>query len=772
MARSRSMLLAGLAAGVALVAQPACAQDNPGNTSKTTANQAASGDLGENAIIVTANRRRDTVQNIGGGITALSGSDLSRMHAATFNDFATTVPGLSFQSNSPTNNLIAIRGVASSTAELGSAIGVYFNDVPIGASTQFGLGSQSFNFNLWDMERVEVLKGPQGTLYGANSLGGAIKYITRKPQLGVSQGAIELDGSLTSDAAANGSAKLMLNVPLGDTLALRVDAIRSQTGGWGSDPTHNRSHLGTAQTLGGRASLLWQPVTPLKVRLTAFAQRIKANGLNIGFYNIGDSSPQGGPYEQNFALEQPSTNSVAVFSGNVSYDFGWGEAVSVTGYQINHGYYITDDSVFYGILIPLYTGAYNYYFGTPIPGPSPYALYVDTNTRKFTQEFRLQSASNHHFEWVVGAYYTHENTDEQVNLLYTAGTDGNMPAPYDSYPFYGFLPSVYKEIAGYGDVTAYLGRIFDLTLGIRYSHQNQTYSSNIWWIGFGPTIENNVPVYGTPQFHSANSSQSVATYLINPRLHLSRDVMIYGKVSSGFRPGGPNFFLGNANLPSSFQPDKLWNYEIGEKGSFFNQRLTVNVDAYDIEWKNIQTTENVNGINQLVNAGNARIRGVEGMVAVRPVKGLSLNGSGSYTDAYLTTTAPALGVTYTGARLPLSPRWNFAVGATYRFSVMDKVDGTASLTDVWVGERNSGYAGSATNVLYKLPAYNTVNASLAFDLRNGLRVSAFVRNLFDSKGQLSAVTLNNVFLPDAPVPVTIAQPRTVGLSIKYSWGQS
>ena len=121
----------------------------------------------------------------GGGITALGAGDLDRMHASDFNDFATTVPGLSFQSNSPTNNLVAIRGVASSTAELGSAVALYLDDVPVGASTQFGLGSQSFNFNLFDMDRVEVLNGPQGTLYGANALGGAIKYITARPKLGI-----------------------------------------------------------------------------------------------------------------------------------------------------------------------------------------------------------------------------------------------------------------------------------------------------------------------------------------------------------------------------------------------------------------------------------------------------------------------------------------------------------------------------------------------------------------------------------------------------------
>ena len=164
MTRSRLALAAGVAA-LALAAVPAHAQQAPA---------APAADNAEPVIVVTANRRSESVQNVGGAVTALGGTALERMHAAYFNDFATSVPGLSFQSNSPTNNLIAIRGVASSTAELGSAVALYLDDVPIGASTQFGLGSQSFNFSLFDMDRVEVLNGPQGTLYGANALGGAI----------------------------------------------------------------------------------------------------------------------------------------------------------------------------------------------------------------------------------------------------------------------------------------------------------------------------------------------------------------------------------------------------------------------------------------------------------------------------------------------------------------------------------------------------------------------------------------------------------------------
>lgn len=728
--------------------------------------------VNEPEIIVTANRRNEVVQSVGGEVTALSGADLDRMHAGTFNDFATQVPGLSFQSYNPTSNLIAIRGVASSTAELGGAVSLYLDDVPIGASTQFGLGSQSFNFNLFDMERVEVLNGPQGTLYGANALGGAIKYVTARPKLGELSAKMELDGSATDHAGLNGAARAALNIPVGQTLAIRLDGNVEHDTGWGHDPSRGLDHLGSADVVGGRLSVLYQPDDKLEIRLSAFAQRSKANGVDVGFYDLATSRPVAGAYDQSYLIDQPATSSVAVLSGTISYDFGFAKAVSVTSWQRNHGYYQSDDSVFYGILVPIYTAAFTQYFGSGNVPASPYDLLVDTNTTKFTQEVRLQSASNHQLEWVGGFYYDHEYTGELVDLLYTASGTGAMPAPYNSYPFYGWLPSHYSEVAGFGDVTGYLGDIFDLTVGVRYSHQDQTYASNLWWLGFGPTYQNESFVYGTVYPYSSTSSQGVWTYLINPRLHVTKDVMLYGRVSSGFRPGGPNFVLPasfNSPVPSTFDPDKLWNYEIGEKGSFFNHRLTFDIDGYDIEWKGIQTTENVNGINQLVNAGNGRVQGIEANFAARIAGGLSLTGAGAHTVAKLTTTAPVLGVGYTGARLPLSPRWNFSVGAAYRFAI-GQAKAVASITDTWTGDRTSGYAGSATNVLYSLPSYNTVNASLGVTLPNGVELSAYVRNLFDSKGQLSAVTLNNAFGSSFPVPVTMVQPLTGGITLRYNWG--
>ena len=746
--------------GAALTALTCAAGANAQQTSTTGASGKPASATEVQELVVTATRRSETVQNVGGQVTALGGESLQKLHANTFNDFATQVPGLSFQANSPTNNLVAIRGVASSTAELGSAVAMYLDDVPLGASTQFGLGSQAFNFNLFDMNRVEVLNGPQGTLYGANALGGALKYVSEKPDPSAFYGRLELEGSDTAHGSLNDGVRLMVNAPLfNHTAALRIDALQQFDSGYGQDPGQGLKNVGSARTYAGRISFEGHITPDLDGRLSLFGEKIKGQGVSAEFENPQTHQAALGDYQQSYRFPQREDNSVWVASGAINWDLHWAKLTSLTAYQQNHGYYEEDVSGFYGVLIPLYTA-------NPATAAYPYDLYVDTNTKKFTQEVRLASPDNKHLEWVTGVYYTHENTDEQVNLLNLNSPTGVLPAPFSDLPFYGFLPSVYQEVAVFGDATWFWKDWFDLTLGARYSQQYQTYQSNIGWIGFGPP-------YGQVYPYSSTSSQGVATYLINPRVHISKDVMLYARVSSGFRPGGPNFVLPPAfasPAPATFEPDKLWNYEIGEKATLFDRKATLDIDAYDIEWSGIQTTQNVNGVNQLVNAGNGRVQGVEASFSYRIVPPLTLSGSGAYTDARLTTTSPVLGVLYTGARLPLSPKYNFALSANYNFELGHGYHGWASVTDVWVGDRTSGYAGSYSNILYALPAYNTVNLNVGLILPNHMEVDAYLKNVLDARGQLSADTLNNVFIPSAPAPVMISQPRTFGLVLKVPFG--
>ena len=308
------------------------------------ASQASAADSGAiEVVVVTAEKRSESAQHVAGQVTALTANVLKDLHANSFADFANFVPGLSYQSGGPTNNLIAIRGVTTGGTQLGSAVGLYLDDVPVGASTQFGLGSQSLNINVFDMDRVEVLNGPQGTLYGANALGGTIKYVTAPPDLTQYDALGEMEGSNTDHGSYNDGLRLMANMPLFDgQAAIRVDGLQEYDSGYAQDPDHHRTDVGSGQTFGGRIALLAQITPDIDIKLSAFSQNIEGSGADASFRNFVTHQPVEGPYDQSNALEQPSDNSLSMYSGVVNWDFHWAKITSVTGYQENFGGYEAD----------------------------------------------------------------------------------------------------------------------------------------------------------------------------------------------------------------------------------------------------------------------------------------------------------------------------------------------------------------------------------------------------------------------------------------------
>jgi len=752
-----SLALALLTAAIAAcLAAPALAASapQPGQTtnSNTQANPKVSNTQTLPTIVVTATRSSESIQNVPGGVTSLTGAFLDQIHANSFEQFAGFVPGLSYDSLGPTSDIVAIRGVTTGGTQLSSGIGMYFDQVPIGASTPFGVGFQTIPINTFDLSRIEVLNGPQGTLYGANALGGAIKYVPAAPNLD-NFGALASAGlSSTAHAGTNYGMDVMFNAPLSPGKgALRVDGVQQYDTGFGNNTLLGTDNQGSAHTTMGRAQLLAQITPDLSVKLTAFSQKIRGDGLNVDFRDITTGQPTQDVYDQQFALRQPESNSLRMFSGVIDWNLHWATFTSITAYQNNNGTYLTD-------LSDLYNVVFHDFFGFPL---SEYGLYVDTTTRKTSQEFRLQSPQGQRFEWLVGAYGAHETTHEFVNLQ-------NAPDPQGLLlgfsPFYGVLPSLYKEASVFADGTYHFTDQFDVTVGARYSRNNQHYQqfANGWLV---------VPVApGLTTHEDATATQSVTTWLLNPRYHFTKDFMVYAKVASGYRPGGPNFVLQLGQGAPTFQPDKLWNYEIGEKATLLDGRATLNADVYDIHWSRIQLTVNNGGINQIENGGSARIKGAELSAALKATSHLTFTASGAYTDAKLSSAVPALGLTQSGSRLPFSAKFNVALAATYGFNVGSQSTGQFTLSDTWVGDRTAGYKGSPIAPYYQLPGYNTTNLDLAIYAPHGIEVDAFLHNAFDKAGQISATTTTNEYDPFAPVPVVLSQPRTLGVRLTIALG--
>src|SRR5258708_2152253 len=381
----------------------------------------------------------------------------------------------------------------------------------------------------------------------------------------------------------------------------------------------------------------------------------------------------------------------------------WAKLASISDYQINNGTSNTDNSLIYDAALAA--------FGA---GADPWSLYVNTTTKKFTEEVRLASHENNYFQWLVGGYFNNERTDEIVDLFDFANPGGTF---FGLSPFTSYLPSTYREYAAYADGTVFITKQFELGLGVRYSKQRQAYEETV----SGLLATGSAAVLTPPV---ATSDQSVVTYLINPKYHITDDVMVYARAASGFRPGGPNFVLSPGLGNPTFAPDRLWNYEIGEKSAFLDKRATLDFDVYDILWKDIQVTVNNGGVNQLENAGTARVTGAEAALSYRILAPLTLSASAAYTDARLTSPARVLGLADPGARLPLSPRFNFALMGTYNFNIIDNYTGTVTVTDRYVGGRNAGF-GTPVSPLYSLRSYNTTDLNLAVDAPHGLEVGLF-----------------------------------------------
>jgi len=720
----------GFGVATALCAAPAIAQTAPESAELTE-------------IIVTATRRSESIQSVPGEVTALTGGSLSQLNAHDFSDFAAYVPGLSYAASGPSTNLIVIRGITTGS-QLSSAIGMYLDDVPLGASSSFGLGYQSLNINLFDLDRVEVLNGPQGTLYGATSLGGTVKYVTALPDRSGFSAEVGTEVSSTEHGGINHAYRGMVNLPFGNGIgAVRIDGIQEYDSGYIKDPVYDRDNLGWNRTEGGRISLLLQPTDELDIRLTALTQHIPGESEDVAFRNPMTHQPTLGTYAQAYPTFQPSKYGLTLYSGVVNYDLPWAKFTSISGLQTNTGSSQSDGSYIYDPALAAFGG-----------GTAPFSLAADATTKKFTEEFRLASHDDRYFQWLVGGYFDTEKTIAVVDLFDEANPGGT----FIGLPlFNSFIPSTYREYAAYADGTVSITQRFDVGLGVRYSKQRQAYQESVnGLLATGSDATLTPPV--------VTSDQSVTTYLVNPKFQITDDTLVYARVASGFRPGGPNIILTPGLGNPTFAADSLWNYEIGEKSSFLDKRATLNFDIYDILWKDIQITVNNGGVNQLENAGNARVKGAELAFNYRVVPALTVGGSAAFTDAKLATSAPVLGLADAGARLPLSPRYNFALIGNYSFNIVENYTGTLTVTDRYVGDRLTGF-GTAVSPGYELAAYNLTDLNLAVHAPHGIELGLFLKNVFDKAGEVSASTVANEYDPAAPVPVYLTQPRTVGMSV-------
>ena len=691
-------------------------------------------------IIVTAQKRAERLQDVPVSVSVIGAESLQAGQKLRLEDYYAEVPGLAVNTGSGGHMTLAIRGITTGGANQ-PTVGVTIDDVPIGSSAGFTYASLlAADIDPSMLERVEVLRGPQGTIYGASSLGGLLRYVTKKPEMNLLSGRLQVDG-LTVDGGGDGYAlRGAGNIPLvTDRLAATVSGFVRQDPGYVDDPAHSRRDVNSADVWGGRVSTLWEISDNASLRVSALYQNAEGDGspdveANTALQPVSgelahDRLPRTGIYERK----------IQQYDATLEIDLGWSLLTSVTGYNVSDSMDARDVTNFLGSLTEAATGRDDLGSTTFIP----------SKTSKFSQELRLSSTGDRRLEWLVGAFYTDEDSDVAYNIY---GVDPETGAP-EILVFPDHFPSTLEETALFGAVTWHFSDRFDVQVGSRFSKNEQVFDEHIGG-----------PLYDPPYTVHAESDDSSTTYLFSPRFRFSDELMLYGRVATGYRPGGPNPGAG-FGFPDTFGPDDTLSYEIGVKGELLARRLSIDVSAYHIKWSDLQLQQRdpATEFVYYTNAGKARSQGLEAIAQAVLWDGMSLRASLGYTDAELREPTDGGIIGDAGDRLPYSADWTASLSLDKQFPVSSEVDAVIGGSVAYVGDRFAAFSSSPLATRAKLPSYTTLGLQAGLEF-SGWTATAFVHNLTDERGILRAEPeivsgATGVYI------LNVIRPRTFGLSL-------
>jgi iron complex outermembrane receptor protein len=729
-------------------------------------------------VVVTSQKRAEPLRQVPMSITAVSSDTLEEQQVQGFLDVAPLVPGLNVQSDTPGQTRITLRGI--NTGGVASTVGVYLGDVPFGSSSGLANGAVlAADFDTFDVARIEVLRGPQGTLYGASSLGGVFRFIPNLPTSTGFEARFLESQETVQDGGLGYSVDGLVNVPLSDRFALRASGFYRFDDGFiksiGDNPipslttpgvnviagTLVEDKINSHDTAGGRLSALYAPSDRFSLTLVVQSQDINSDGPNTIDADPITLKPLHSGFVQSRYQSQPVDTKYRVYSAALDWDLGPTTLVSVTSYGTFEQNLRLDAAIASGLTggLPL-ASVVTYYFGNDVTRPLSAVLPQTTSTDKFTQELRLLSPENDTFEWLIGGYYTKEDSKiAQKILAVEAGTETiatDIPALADVA-----LPSHYEEFALFGNATWHVTPRFDLSFGARASRNDQSASQ----VADGPLVGGHVA------YEKVTSSESPFTYSLSPRFQLANNSFVYVRAATGFRPGGPNVLPPGVppDTPLTYHSDRLTSYEAGWKTSGSDGRYSLDLSAYYLDWKDIQLFAVVNGFGINGNGGTAVSKGGEFTVSFLPTRGLTFSLNGAYTDANLTKdTDPVVGG-LNGDPLPYVPKWSLGLLGNYEWRAGRNSTLWVGGSVGYVGERTFGFeARKDGGSLRTLDNYTTVG------LRAGVYVGRwsfelYGKNLTNKKGVIAVDTGGG--LPNGEYGLALIRPRTIGLSVGVRiWG--
>jgi len=798
-----------------------CALTLSGSALAAPAGNAPAENTGLEEIIVTAEKRESTVQATPIAMTALSAGDLAGENITSIQDLVGAIPGISLRTAGPGQTEYEMRGLGSAGGSV-ATVGFYIDETPLSASAVALNGRTVIDADLYDLNRTEILRGPQGTLYGAGSMGGTIKLITNPPKLHSFEGSAEVDASQTTGGSTNGHGSLMLNLPIGDIAALRVVTTGKYISGWidrkviaaGQFPfptnfgncgayyctrgdvqdapvaqDHKNSNI--ERFVSSRAALLVQPVDSLSITGNFMYQRIDADGYNN--YQATGNSPIGNQaIYQPYDIKEPYYDSFHMFSLKVSYDMAFANLTSASSYWQRDVYQATDST-------EALQNIFNYTAFVP-------NLYSDNDrTWQIAQELRLTSRTEGDLQWVGGLYFSNLHSG-YVTRNQTVGFVNTPVCPYGAGPVgghcpvasqftYGAIaganpdgimfndnnPNVLKQKAIFGEASYKITPALKVTAGLRFYKFDISNNSNQRGLG---TASGNA----TPTISSAAGSNTSLLPKVNVSYEPTSDLTLYSTLSKGSRPGGVNlpiplnpngfYYCGGpapgtiyaggsgpsylTSQPAYYSPDDLWSLEVGEKAKFNDRRFTVNADVFYVKWHNIQQLIVLScGYPYNTNVGQAKAYGPELEMAAKLTDSITADLSAAYTQSYISEpkNTPGLPIS-AGTRVTNIPKYTGNVAVSYESMLMQDYKFTFRIAESYVGPvEDTAYFREL------LGSYGLM------DFRMGLGKQLWTASVFGTNltNKHAAMTIDNtVFAWQQPTITRVStnQPRTIGLAFE------
>lgn len=739
-------------------------------------------------IIVTATRRSEKLSDVAMSISAYDTEIMDRRSINDIGDIAAVTPGLSYGTG--VGGRVAIRGIASDVVGA-SPTAIYLDDMPLLARAT-GLAMTTSNLpKIFDLDRIEVLKGPQGTLFGAGAMGGAIRFITPQPSVSVYSGYARAEIAQTSGGDLSNEFGVAFGGPIvADKIGFRVSGWQRRDGGYidhnAFRPGLTQANSNYTQSYVGRAALAFTPTENLTITASYFFQDINENDASV-FSLQNDVPGQTSDVANNIFIKndltlEPSRDKIYVPSLKIEADLGGVSLTSVTTYLKRVGSQLFD----YSIIIPVAVGADRYW----AQSQNDYeAANFKIEQRNFAQELRLSSNSpTSKLKWTVGAYYAKLKQSAYQDivaptfdklLLDTFGT--NTVGLFGSPLLPGFRSALVTVDSQDEQVAAFANFDFEflpglsINAGIRIERQKNAFQT-----------QNNGPLVGGASSSSAVQKETPVTPKIGLDYKLDKDNLFYISASKGYRPGGVNKPViiipnspcatdaGAIGAGTTYKSDTLWSYEVGAKNKFLGNRLRTSASLYYIKWKDIQQRVFVPSCLDgfVANLGRATSKGFDLQVDADVSDNLSVDLSLGYTSAKFSQDSLIGGQVFRnkGDQVFQMAPWTIVTGLDYRFNFSGDASGYVRIENRYQS-KNKGRQAFQNPLSQAFDTQFRVNDAVnELNIRTGARiagfdVSAYVNNVLNSHA------LNSVYFKyaDAYEGAKVNRPRTAGLTGVYRW---